>query len=204
MAVLAMSEAVLGHDPADLLARGISEEGALAYGEVTTPRTCLGRLQLWEGALDAARDTLHVELERYLEQGHESASWEVRAYLAEVEFRTGRWRLAAEHALEASEIVVEAGWTDVLGEVASVKAVIEVATGRIREARVDGAEALSVSERTGDRWNEIKARAALGFLELSLGDAAAAHGWLGPAVQRMERMDLREPGAFPLVPDEVE
>jgi DNA-binding CsgD family transcriptional regulator len=204
LAVLAMAEAVLGHDPADLLARGISEEGALAYGEVTTPRTCLGRLQLWEGALDAARDTLHVELERYLEQGHESASWEVRAYLAEVEFRAGRWRLAAEHALEASEIVIEAGWTDVLGEVASIKAAIEVATGRIREARVDGAEALFVSERTGDRWNEIKARAALGFLELSLGDAAAAHGWLAPAVQVTERMDLREPGAFPLVPDEVE
>ena len=204
LAVLAMAEAVLGHDPADLLARGISEEGALAYGEVATPRTCLGRLQLWEGALDAARDTLHVELERYLEQGHESASWEVRAYLAEVECRAGRWRLAAEHALEAHEIVVEGGWTDVLGQVASVKAAIEVATGRIREARVDGAEALSVSERTGDRWNEINARAALGFLELSLGDAAAAHGWLAPAVHMTEQMNLREPGAFPFVPDEVE
>ena len=204
LAVLAMAEAVLAHDPADLLARGISEEGALAYGEVTTPRICLGRLHLWEGALDAARDTLRVELERYLEQGHESASWEVRAYLAEVEFRAGRWRVAAEHALEASEIVVEAGWIDVLGEVASVKAAIEAATGKVQEARVDGHEALSVSERMGDRWNEIKARAALGFLELSLGDAAAAHGWLVPAVQMTERMDLREPGAFPFVPDEVE
>ena len=100
--------------------------------------------------------------------------------------------------------MVEAGWIDVLGEVASVKAAIEAATGKVQEARVDGPEALSVSERTGDRWNEIKARAALGFLELSLGDAAAAHGWLAPAVQMTERMDLREPGAFPFVPDEVE
>ena len=204
LAVLAMTEAVLGHDPADLLARGISKEGALAYGEVPTPRACLGRLQLWGGALDAARDTLHVELERYLEQGHESASWQVREYLAEVEYRAGRWGLAAEHAREAHEIVVEAGWTDVLGEVAPVKAAIEAATGKVHEARVDGAEALSVCERTGDRWNEIRARAALGFLELSLGEAAAAHGWLAPAVRMTEGMDLREPGAFPLVPDEVE
>jgi DNA-binding CsgD family transcriptional regulator len=204
LAVLAMAEAVLGHDSADLLARGISEEGALAYGEVTTPRTCLGRLQLWEGALDEARDTLQVELERYLEQGHESASWEVRAYLAEVEFRAGRWQRAAGHALEAHEIVVEARWTDVLGEVASVKAAIEAATGRIREARVDGTKALSVCERTGDRWNEIRARAALGFLELSLGDAVAAHRWLAPATEITERMDLREPGAFPFLSDEVE
>ena len=59
-------------------------------------------------------------------------------------------------------------------------------------------------ERTGDRWNEIRARAALGFLELSLGDAAAAHGWLAPAVEITEGMGLREPGAFPFVPDEVE
>jgi len=204
LAVLATAEAVHGHDPAGLLARGISEEGALAYGEVGTPRTSLGRLQLWEGVLDAARETLHAELERFLEQGHESASWEVRAYLAEVEYRAGRWRHAAEHALEAHEIVVEVGWTDVLGDVAPVKAAIEAATGRVREARVDGVEALSVSERTGDRWNEIKARAALGFLELSLGDAAAAHGWLAPAVQMTEGMGLREPGAFPFVPDEVE
>jgi DNA-binding CsgD family transcriptional regulator len=204
LAVLAMAEAVLGHDPADLLVRGIAQEGTLAYGEVGTSRTCLGRLQLWGGALDAARDTLHVELERYLEQGHESASWQVREYLAEVEYRAGRWGFAAEHAREAHEIVVEAGWTDVLGEVASIKATIEAATGRIQEARVDGAEALSVCERTGDRWNEIRARGALGFLELSLGDAAAAHGWLAPAVQMTESMDLREPGVFPFLPDEVE
>jgi DNA-binding CsgD family transcriptional regulator len=204
LAVLAMAEAVLGHDSADLLARGISKEGALAYGEVGTPRTCLGRIQLWAGALDAARDTLHVELERYLEQGHESASWQVREYLAEIEYRAGRWGLAAEHAREAHEIVVEAGWTDVLGGVASVKAAIEAASGRTQEARVVGAETLSLCERTGDRWNEIRARAALGFLEVSLGDPAAAHGWLAPAVQMTEGMDLREPGAFPFVPDEVE
>lgn len=204
LAVLATAEALLGHDPADILARGISEEGMLAYGEVGTPRTSLGRLKLWEGALAAARDTFLVELDRFLEQGHESGSWQVRAYLAEVEFRAGRWRLAAEHALEAHEIVVEVGWTDVLGEIASVKSTIEAAIGRTREARDDGSEALTVSERTGDRLSEIRARAALGFLELSLGDAAAAHGWLAPAVRITERMDLREPGAFPFVPDEVE
>jgi len=204
LAVRAMAGAVLGHDTAHLLERGISEDGALAYGEVTTPRTCLGRLQLWKGALDAARDALQVELDRYLEQGHESASWEVRADLAEVEYRAGRWRLAAGHALEAHEIVIEAGWTDVLGQVLPVKAAIECATGNIREARVDGAEALAVCERTGDRWNEIQARATLGLLELSLGDPAAAHRWLARAAEMTERIGMREPGAFPFVPDEVE
>jgi DNA-binding CsgD family transcriptional regulator len=91
-----------------------------------------------------------------------------------------------------------------LGEVWSVKAAIEAATGRVRAARDDGAKALSLCERMGDRWNEIRARAALGSLEMSLGDAVAAHRWLGPATEITERMNLRQPGAFPFVPDEVE
>lgn len=39
---------------------------------------------------------------------------------------------------------------------------------------------------------------------MSVGDAAAAHDCLAPAIQMTERMDMREPGVFPFVPDEVE
>ena len=79
-----MAEAVLGRDPADLLARGISEEGALAYGEPDPEYRlggfrCGGRARLGPG--HAARG-----VERYIDQGHESASWVVRAQLAEIEF----------------------------------------------------------------------------------------------------------------------
>jgi DNA-binding CsgD family transcriptional regulator len=199
----AIAEAVLGQDPADLLARGISAEGALAYGEVGSPRTVLGQVQMWAGALASARDTLHTELERYIDQGHESASWEVRAQLAEVELRAGRWEEASAHTLDAYEIVMDAG-VDVLSQVAAVRSAVEAATGTVEEARTDAATALSACDRTGDRWNEIRARSALGFLELSLGDAGAAHDSLGPLVQLTERMDWHEPGVFPFVPDEVE
>jgi DNA-binding CsgD family transcriptional regulator len=203
LTVLAMAEAVLGRDPADLLARGISAEGGLAYGEVPSPKTCLGRVQMWEGALGSARDTLHAELERYIDQGHESASWEVRAQLSEVELRAGRWEDASGFALDAYEIVMDAG-LDVLSHVAAVRSAVEAATGKVEEARTAAATALSACERTGDRWNEIRARAALGFLEVSVGDAAAAHDCLGPVVEITERLDWREPGVFPFVPDEVE
>jgi transposase InsO family protein len=160
--------------------------------------------EMWQGALDSARDTLRAELEVYIDQGHESASWGVRAQLAEVELRAGRAEVASVHALDAYEIVVEAGWVDVLSHVASVRSAIEVATGKVEEARTNAATALSICDRTGDRWNEIRARCALGFLELSLGHVAAAHDCLAPAVQMTERMDMREPGVFPFVPDEVE
>ena len=136
--------------------------------------------------------------------GRENAAWEVMANLAEVGYRAGRWEAAAGDAREAHEILTETGWSDVLGEVLPVKAAIACAMGETQQARVDGTEALSACERFGDRWNEIKARSALGFLELSLGDHAACHAWLGPLVGLTEDMGLREPGAFPFVPDEVE
>jgi ATP/maltotriose-dependent transcriptional regulator MalT len=144
-----------------------------------------------------------VELERYIDQGHESASWVVRAQLAELEYRAGRLERAAQHALDAYEIVIEAG-VDALSDVACVRSEIEAATGKVEEARLDGASALSVCSRIGDGLGEIRARSALGFLELSLGDVAATHDCLAPAVQMTELMDIREPGVFPFVPDEVE
>jgi DNA-binding CsgD family transcriptional regulator len=204
LSVKAMAVGVLGRDATDLLERGISQEGALDYNELGTPRICLGLQQTWAGAFDAARETLQVELDRFVDQGREVLTWEVRADLAEVEYRAGRWQIADQHARVAHEIAADAGWSDVFGQILPVKAAIECAMGETRQARIDGIEALSACERTGDKWDEIQARSALGFLELSLGEPAACHGWLGPLVELTEEMGLREPGAFPFVPDEVE
>ncbi len=117
LAIKAMVAGVLGHDTNSLLERGISLEGALWYNELSTSRTCLGRLQTWAGALDSARGTLEIELDRRLEAGYETLTWEVRTDLAEVEYRAGRWQLAAQHAREAYAILVESGWSDVLAEI---------------------------------------------------------------------------------------
>jgi DNA-binding CsgD family transcriptional regulator len=86
----------------------------------------------------------------------------------------------------------------------SVTAAIAAAMGHAERARKGGLESLAVCERTGDRWIELGARSALGFLELSQGDLAATHGWLAPAVSMCRQMGLREPGVFSFVPDEVE
>jgi DNA-binding CsgD family transcriptional regulator len=204
LCVKAMAEGVLGHDATDLLERGLLLEGVLDYNELSTPRMCIGRQQTWAGALDSARETFQRELDMRLEYGYETSTWEVRAGLAELEYRAGRWQAAAQHAREAYEILVEAGWSDVLGEVLPIKAKISCARGDAGEARVVGNEALSVCERLGDRWSEIHARAALGFLELSLGNHAACHAWLAPLLERTQEMGLQEPGAFPFLPDEIE
>src|SRR4029453_6116521 len=50
----------------------------------------------------------------------------------------------------------------------------------------------------------MHARWALGALELSLGDAAAAHEQLGPACAHVEREGIGEPGTTRFVFDDVE
>jgi DNA-binding CsgD family transcriptional regulator len=199
-----MAACVLGQNTTDVLVEAVSKEAKLDYSDTGTLRTCLGWQQMWAGALDAARETLRVELDRYLDEGHETASWEVRTILAELDLRAGRWGRATRTAHAAQEVAEEAGWTEALGQILATKAAVEAATGDEESAREDGLRALSLSERMGARWDEIQARSALGFLELSLGDHAAADVWLDPLVGLTEEMGVREPGAFPFVPDEVE
>jgi DNA-binding CsgD family transcriptional regulator len=200
----AMALRLLGRDSNGLLERAIKIEGALDYNELSTPRWCLGLLQMWEGRLDSARASLEEELDQRAGQGRETLTWEVRAALAEVEFRAGHWTRAAAHAREAHDILLEAGWTEVLGQVLPVEGAIACAMGNTERARKDAVEALSLCERMGDPWDEIQARSTLGFLELSSGDHAACNAWLEPLIRLTDEMGLREPGAFPFVPDEVE
>jgi DNA-binding CsgD family transcriptional regulator len=195
---------LLGHEMRDLLERAIAFEGPGVVIDAGTPRTCLGEYQMWRGELELARDTLHEELDRVLDRGHDGMTWDVRAVLAETEYRAGNLQSAAQHAREAHEIAVDIGWPDVLGGILPVRATIACATGEPQTARAYAADALSLCQQHGDRLHEIQARSALGFLELSLGDHASCRAWLAPVVELTSEMGLREPGAFPFVPDAVE
>jgi DNA-binding CsgD family transcriptional regulator len=201
--ILSWTEAVLGRPARQLVDRAWDLGSTPAYAETTEAAVCLGRQLLWAGDVRGAREMLEAALERSLEQGRQAASWEVILCLADVEFRAGRWGHAARHTDNALEIALDTGRSNVAGEILSVRAAIASTTGDIEQARNDGLEAISLCERTGDRWVELGARSALGFLELSAGDPAAAHDWLAPAVSLCRAMGLREPGVFPVVPDEV-
>ena len=105
LSVLATVQALSGHPSRDLLARGMALEGELVHAEATTARICLGRLQIWSGELDDARSTFAHELGRWEEQGRDTATWEIRSDLAEIEYRAGRWQLAA-YLQEVSRLAI--------------------------------------------------------------------------------------------------
>lgn len=203
LSILALARDLLGRECRQLLDRAVSLQGTLTLADLSSPTTCLGRQLTWAGELDAARQALESELDRYREQGHETACYEILAHLAEVEHRAGRFDRAARHLEEADDIATEAG-VDVRGEILPGRAAVACSVGDLDEASRYATEGLAVCERTADLWNEIRCRSVLGFVEISREDPAAAHRWLGPLPAHAEQMDLREPGAFPFVPDAVE
>jgi tetratricopeptide (TPR) repeat protein len=50
----------------------------------------------------------------------------------------------------------------------------------------------------------MRNRSVLGFVELSVGNLAAAHHYLAPAVTAMQETGLGEPAYIPFLPDEIE
>lgn len=204
LAALAMAEATLGRPAEHLIERAVALEVDPMPGESTGPSIVFGRLLLWAGELRAARDVLQETLYRFRDQGRDAGTWEILGTLAELELRAGRWDRAAEHASTALEIVQDVGRGNETAAILATKATIHAATGQLEQASADGVAALTLCERNGDRWNELAARAALGFLALTRGDPAAAHAVLAPAAATCEEMGLREPGVVPFVPDEVE
>jgi DNA-binding CsgD family transcriptional regulator len=204
LAVLGLTAEALGDPDPATFDQGLALEGQLATGEVSGPSVCFGRHLLWAGDLEGARQILEEELARQRGQGHESSTWEPITHLAEVEFRAGRWDHSLALARDAAETAADMGLTGVRGALLPVLAMAECGLGLVEESRRHGLEALDESVRFGDRWDELAARWALGFLELSTGDAAAADRWLSPATSTVSTMGLREPGALPFAPDHVE
>lgn len=77
-------------------------------------------------------------------------------------------------------------------------------TGHDDAARREAADAVASFERAGFPMHVVLPLRALGVLELSLGDAAAAHRILGPLTDVVTASGLAEPGGAPYVPDEIE
>jgi DNA-binding CsgD family transcriptional regulator len=117
-------------------------------------------------------------------------------HLANLDLRTGRFVSAYSHAVEAVELMGSMGIAVGVAATLARRALIEAVLGRSAEARKHGNEALDVAVERGDRWNEIRSRAALGCEALSRGDAATAAEVLRRAVRVLGDGGVRHPNAF--------
>jgi len=186
----------------ELLARAVALEqqlgDAIPVGD--SPTRIRGACALWDDDLETALACTEAAERRAASR---SESWQavVLTTLAEIELRCGDTEQALGHVQEAEEIVVYWGVNHAEAAVLAATALVKAVAGQVDEARSGAARALELMRPAGYDAIVRNAERALGFLELSLGDAAAAHAVLEPLIARS---GIGHPSAAAAAPDDIE
>ena len=154
------------------------------------------------GELDRARGIYLEETRRVIERGDDWTREYLAWCLARLEYRAGNFQQAADYA--QASYAESVGRDGLRCEALYVRAETAAVLGQVEVARRAAEEGLAIAERLGLGLSALRNRSALGFLELSLGNLAGAHRYLGPAVAAVRIMGLGEPGYLPFLPDEIE
>lgn len=167
-----------------------------------SPREILGLRLMYADRLDEARELLEASYETAVELGDELDRASLLIHLTQLECRAGRLSDAVRCAREAEASIEQAGAPRAAGRFASALALAHL--GRADEARSAGEEGAALASEGGSRVFLVLNRWALGFLELSLGDAMAADRQLRGLPEELEAMGYRNPGVRPVYADAIE
>jgi DNA-binding CsgD family transcriptional regulator len=167
--------------------------------------SCVAALLLtYVGRFSEGRERLLALRSRAVEQGDESDLGLVLLWLAWIESVTGRFVAAIELAEEMLLITAVTGTATSHAWALTQRAFANAHRGEVAQTRRDCAEALALSQRTGYLLPRIWIAAALGMLELSLGDPAAAWQAVAPVTQAVEQHGVGEPVAAYFLPESLE
>jgi DNA-binding CsgD family transcriptional regulator len=188
--------------PHELLERAVALERSLderiPVGE--SPTRVRGVCALWDDDLETAWSLL-TAIDQHAQARSESWRAIVLHTLAEVELRRGRTAEALTAVGEATEIAEYWGVVHAEAAVLATAALVKGTVGDVDEARRAAERALELMRPVGYDVIVRSAERALGFLELSLGDAAAADAVLEPLITRS---GLGHPTAEAAAADEIE
>ncbi len=179
--------------PHELMHRAMALEaagGQVRVDEDGGPSIVYAEMLADDDDLTVARD--HVE--RLVEEARQAADLAVSYplfVLAWVEYDMGHWERAEQVAAESLELSVTTGREATEVVAAAALALVRGGRGEVDEARRRWLR-MDWTSPTGSAAGRAPP-AALGLLELSRGDAAAAWGWLEPAVQRIVPLGLDQP-----------
>jgi DNA-binding CsgD family transcriptional regulator len=186
-------------------------ERATALGHAPEWSQILGRpdwvhalLLEWAGELGAARSRFEALYREAVDRGDEHALPVVLFQLARVELLSGDWDRAAAHAAQCHRTTVQVGLESERPFSLVIEALVDAHLGRAERARAKIAEGLALARGVGTQAAEFELLAARGFLELSLGDAAAADATLCGLAERVEATGFGEPALFRFHGDAVE
>jgi DNA-binding CsgD family transcriptional regulator len=159
---------------------------------------------MFAGRLDEARARMAVSLDRVMSLGDEAALSAVLLHQAELEIRAGNWALAAQQAADGYEHAEQMGREQDMSALLYASALVDAHLGRVEEARDAAERGIALSESCGDEAFLLQHRSTLGFLELSVGDAAAADRILRPLAARLASSGGLEPSIYGELPNAIE
>ena len=198
-ATLGRPEAVETADAALALQPAVGSERIISQPEWTT---AVARMW-WEDA-SGVRSGYETLLERAREAGDEGSLAYVYVLLAQADCLLGDFERGHRNAEAAREIASQAGQQALEGYGLAVRAWCDAHHGLEQETREAAEAALVLGRATEFAPVSQFAAAALGLLELSLGNAAEAAEQLAPAVELARTEGIDEPGLTRYVPDRVE
>jgi DNA-binding CsgD family transcriptional regulator len=196
----ARASLVLGRGlPKDLVERAYECE---SRAETSIQRSRVGgQLGQWLKYIDefaGSRAKLEEALAQAGQEGDESSTPNVLMHLAQLECWSGNWPLASRYAEESFELAEQVAQN--FGGPPAVRALVDAHRGNVERARVTVESRLEVVQPMAV---PLYLR-ALGFLELSLGNAAGAEPLLSRAVENADSFGIREPGVFRVHADLIE
>jgi ATP/maltotriose-dependent transcriptional regulator MalT len=206
LAVAVTTEVALGRgaDRASL-ERALALEGWQAPTVVALrPSYLAGAAALLTGDLDTAHCTLASLRQKLIVRGEDSDLPAVAFHATAAECLRGDTAAAARLAEEAMAISLELESRITRGMALCAKAWADSYRGEAGLARAAAQEALALYQQAGWGWGTAVPLMILGFIEVSVGDFAAADRTLRPLSDMVEAMGLAEPMAAFFLPDEIE
>jgi DNA-binding CsgD family transcriptional regulator len=169
-------------------------ERSLGGWPLTDATWTVGHQLGWSGEdLERAREHLHAYRDAMrardsIEEGH-SLHW-----LSLLEWRAGNWELAARYAGDLLALIAQTGAEGETPVIEEDAVRVMAYRGQIEDARARAEHALARAQELGIRVAEAAHLWALGFIELSAGDAAAALGPLRRSWRIFDELGYLEPG----------
>jgi DNA-binding CsgD family transcriptional regulator len=148
---------------------------------------------VWSGELERARQLLEHQRDALNARDDPEEEWTLWL-LSILEWRAGNWELGARHAADSLALRAQFGREGRQPMAELPAALIAAHQGRIHDARDRSERALTLADEHGLRIGQSGHRWVLGFIELSLGDAAAALEHLERAWQIRDSVRVLEPG----------
>jgi DNA-binding CsgD family transcriptional regulator len=174
------------------------------YSDLRPSDRLLSILRVYADEFEPARVVLEKERRAVTDHGDDAQLARTLGRLATVELRAGNWDLAERRIREMSKVAERTGEGVVAHRRLTLEAELAALRGDLASARTLAAEALATAESAGWPWETAQALAALGFLDLTQGDARSAREHFDRLDASYRAMGFGEPGLFRHQADHVE